>query len=115
MNRRGFLGTILAAGAAPYVAKAGVLMPVRKPIVGTIPLASIAAIRIELLRHVVQPDAFEAFEARMQLTREMIAYGLLTTGEPIVWTPDTKNPADMIICRRWLPYSATAKPREPQP
>lgn len=29
MNRRGFMGAILAAGAAPWIAKAGVLMPVR--------------------------------------------------------------------------------------
>ncbi len=34
MNRRGFLGSILAAGAAPWIAKAGVLMPVR-PLIWT--------------------------------------------------------------------------------
>lgn len=30
MNRRSFIASILAAGVAPYVAKAGVLMPVRR-------------------------------------------------------------------------------------
>ena len=29
MNRRGFLGTILALGAAPAIARSGILMPVR--------------------------------------------------------------------------------------
>jgi len=33
VNRRGFLGAILAAGAAPWVAKAGVLMPVKTLVV----------------------------------------------------------------------------------
>ncbi len=32
MNRRGFMGAILAAGVSPWVARAGVLMPV-KPLV----------------------------------------------------------------------------------
>lgn len=31
MNRRSFLSMILAAGAAPWVARAGVLMPVQAP------------------------------------------------------------------------------------
>ncbi len=30
MNRRGFMGAILACGAAPWVAKAGVLMQVKE-------------------------------------------------------------------------------------
>jgi len=33
MNRRGFLGSILALGMAPAVVKAGVLMPVRPLVV----------------------------------------------------------------------------------
>lgn len=32
MDRRGFIGSILAAGTAPWIAKAGVLMPVKKVI-----------------------------------------------------------------------------------
>ncbi len=35
MNRRGFMAAILAAGVAPMVVKAGVLMPVRSVIVPT--------------------------------------------------------------------------------
>ena len=33
MQRRGFLGAMLAAGMAPAVVKSGVLMPVRPPII----------------------------------------------------------------------------------
>jgi hypothetical protein len=33
MNRRGFLGSILALGAAPAIVKAEILMPVRKIVV----------------------------------------------------------------------------------
>lgn len=34
MNRRGFLGAILAAGVAPAIGHAGILMPVRKIVTG---------------------------------------------------------------------------------
>lgn len=30
MNRRGFIGAMLAAGAAPYIVRSGILMPVKK-------------------------------------------------------------------------------------
>ncbi len=30
MNRRGFMGAILAAGVSPWVARAGILMPVKQ-------------------------------------------------------------------------------------
>lgn len=33
LNRRGFLGAMLAAGIAPLIVKAGVLMPVKKIVV----------------------------------------------------------------------------------
>lgn len=37
MNRRGFLQGILAAGVAPAVVKAGILMPVKQVQVATLP------------------------------------------------------------------------------
>ena len=46
MNRRGFLGAILAAGAAPWVAKAGVLMPVRPTILMPMEIGRVDGIRI---------------------------------------------------------------------
>lgn len=45
MNRRGFMGAILAAGVAPFVVKAGSLMAVRVP-----ENAIILDIRAEYLR-----------------------------------------------------------------
>lgn len=38
MNRRGFLAGILAAGAAPAIVRAGVLMPMRSTIITPPPL-----------------------------------------------------------------------------
>jgi hypothetical protein len=62
MNRRGFLGSILAAAAAPAIVRAGVLMPVRQSIVVPPGFDSIA----ELLR--VQNEIL----ADMQFMQEVI-------------------------------------------
>lgn len=63
MNRRGFMGAILAASVAPFVVKAGSLMAVRVP-----ESAIILDIRAEYLRQCNE---------RMILVHEMIIYGAL--------------------------------------
>lgn len=63
MNRRGFMGAILAASVAPFVVKAGSLMAVRVP-----ESATILDIRAEYLRQ---------YNERMILVREMVIYGAL--------------------------------------
>lgn len=88
MNRRGFLGAILAAGAAPWVAKAGVLMPVRTLIAPTTtvfaPLTATAvnASQRRMVEMLFPDDEYwnrmvVSMAERMRLTRDIIAYGVI--------------------------------------
>jgi len=111
MNRRGFLGSILAAAAAPAIARVGSLMAVRP--------VSIEITGTMLMQEFFSVSIHEQLIAeRMRLMREMIAHGILisaTEYRPAL-AMESKNPGDTIVFRRWIPYSAIAvEPREPRP
>lgn len=103
MNRRGFLGSIFAAGIAPAIVRVGSLMavrPVAVEVTGVGILATIEQIKMQILANATPIELL--IGERMRLTRELIAYGALTTEDRIV-TPNAKDPAT-IVYRRWLPY-----------
>ena len=76
MNRRNFLGAMLAACAAPAVVRAGSLMRINPAIV--LPPMEIG--RIESFRFVISEEILPPVDAlgeRIQLIRNMIQYGAL--------------------------------------
>lgn len=72
MNRRGFLGAMLAACAAPAIVRAGSLMRINPAIVPDDRVVIITQYGTDI-GHMVE----EALGERMQLIREMIAYEVL--------------------------------------
>lgn len=107
MNRRGFLGSILAAAAAPAIVRVGSLMPVTRIIVQDWPAAIVTA--SEVLA--AQSGMNMLFRARMELMRNLIDNGVIASSAR--WEP--KNPGDTIVIRRPLPYGVTvAAPLEPR-
>jgi hypothetical protein len=68
MNRRGMLGTILAAGFAPAIAKSGILMPLNKRIIGvaalSVPVDIYATIKVTDDEKVAAMSAFITAECR---------------------------------------------------
>lgn len=83
MNRRGFMGAILAASVAPFVVKAGSLMAVRVP-----ENAIILDIRAEYLRQCNE---------RMILVHEMIIYDALKGSiQRVRYIPHIRGKVDIL-------------------
>ena len=77
MNRRGFLGAMLAACAAPAIVRADSLMriiPMDAPVVG---LTSGMVMMQEAFGADIQEMVEQQLGERMQLVREMVLYGSL--------------------------------------
>lgn len=94
-TRRGFLHGILAAGMAPAIVKAEILMPVRKiiapqdwwkaitietQILPPVTMAQYISDQVagsERYREMIDEAMFIGMSERMRLTRELIAHGVL--------------------------------------
>ena len=80
MNRRGFLGSILAAGVAPFICRAESLMACRVPLVGLIlpePF-KIHEGNVEIFDEEDIPvEMVRQLGERMALQQSMIRFGLL--------------------------------------
>lgn len=88
MNRRGFLGAILAAGAAPWVAKAGVLMPVKTLVTPEI----LTLERLQAIRRQILENAWPSTRAPFFLHAAMKE-----------WV-EPNNPDGVIFIRKPVPY-----------
>lgn len=85
MNRRGFLTSILAAGAAPFIVRAGSLMAVREPKIIGVDLAKpgMEFGRIETFSFMTSPPLLDpdtdarAIAERMARVLEVVTYKVL--------------------------------------
>lgn len=110
MNRRNFLGSIFAAGVAPAIVRVTSLMPVQ-----VIAPPGIANPFDEAKAHILRLIE-QQINARMELTRELVAYGVIRDGA-VFSLMGNRNAGDTLVYRRFLPYGdviATESPLAPR-